>query len=235
VTEWAPPSVRDLNGIIFFLFVIATLLVLIYARRRPDLTDLVLLLAFLWLALGAKRNVVWLGFVATPLLAVQLATLLPARQRNFAGSSALNGLLLGLLLLLYASALPWVKGAFWPPEVGRLLSEDTPVAAVERLRDEAERPERLFHAMSYGSYLIWALPEQKVFIDPRIELYPLEQWEDYLALSGGYNVAELLARYRIDGLLLSQDEQEALIVAARRLPGWELRYEDAQSAYFVRQ
>ena len=42
--------------------------------------------------------------------------------------------------------------------------------------------------MGYGSYLIWALyPDHKVFIDARVELYPLDVWEDYIAINQGQN------------------------------------------------
>ena len=36
VTEWAPPTIRDLGGMIFFLFLLLCIVVLAYARRRPD-------------------------------------------------------------------------------------------------------------------------------------------------------------------------------------------------------
>jgi hypothetical protein len=235
VTEWAPPSIRDIGGMIFFLFVIVTMLALIYGRRRPGLTDMLLLLAFLWLALGAVRNIVWFGFVATPLLVVQAGSLLPdARGRSSAGSPVLNAILVGVLLLLLGIGLPWVKPVVLPPSVGALLAEDTPVAAVRFIEQQPDRPQRLFHAMGYGSYLIWAAPEQKVFIDPRIELYPFDQWRDYINLGQANNVAELLDKYRIDSLLLSRAEQEALIDAVRQEPGWQQRYADDRSVYFQR-
>jgi hypothetical protein len=235
VTEWAPPSIRDISGTIFFLFVIVTMLALIYGRRRPGLTDMLLLLAFLWLALGAVRNVVWFGLVATPLLAAQAGSMLsPRSTRSTPGSPALNAALLGILLLLLAIGLPWVKPALLPPSVGSLLSEDTPVAAVAAIEQQPGRPERLFHAMSHGSYLIWAAPQQKVFIDPRIELYPFEQWVDYINLGQGNNVSELLAKYRFDGLLLSTSEQEGLIDVIRNDPAWQERYRDEHSVYYRR-
>jgi hypothetical protein len=236
VTEWAPPDIRDLSGAIFFLFVMVCGTVLIYAKRKPELTDMLLFGAFLWLALGATRNIVWFGFVATPLLAMQAATLLPPpRERRFQGSPAVNGALVGVLALLLLLGLPWVKPALaLPPEIGGLLHEDTPVAATERLRELPERPERLFHAMSYGSYLIWAAPEQKVFIDPRIELYPFEQWLDYIALSAGRDAGELAAKYRIDGFLLSKTEQRRLIERLRGDAAWAMAYEDDQTVLLVR-
>lgn len=236
VTEWSPPTIRDTGGMIFFLFVIACLLALTYARRRPQLTDLLLFLAFLWLALGAVRNIVWFGFVATPLLIVHVATLLPERTqaRTTSGSPMLNGMLIGVLSLLLLIGLPWVKPVLLPPELGSLLLDDTPVEAVGFIQSQPDRPERLFHAMSYGSFLIWAAPEQPVFIDPRIELYPYEQWRDYINLGQANNVPELLVDYDIDGLLLSTTEQEPLIEALRADPEWAIRYSDEHSVYLRR-
>jgi len=98
-----------------------------------------------------------------------------------------------------------------------------------------QRPQRLFHAMSYGSYLIWAAPEQKVFIDPRIELYPFEQWRDYILLGQGVEVEALLAKYRIDGMMLSIEEQAPLLEYARtRADVWREVYADEETVVLVR-
>jgi hypothetical protein len=105
---------------------------------------------------------------------------------------------------------------------------------VSFLRSQPDRPRRLFHSEAYGSYLIWAAPEQAVFIDTRIELYPYQQWRDYINLSQGSNVAALLQKYQIDGLLLSVEHQEGLIEVIRREGGWVERYADAQTVYFTR-
>jgi hypothetical protein len=236
VMEWAPPTIRDPSGVIFFLFLFLCIAVLTYARRRPDLTDMLLGGAFLWNALGAGRNVVWFGFVAAPLLAVQAATLLspPKRARAAAGSPTLNGLLIGMLGIMLVLALPWFKPALLPPSVGALLSEDTPIDAVAYLRGQPDRPRRLFHTEAYGSYLIWQAPEQPVFIDTRIELYPYEQWRDYINLGQGNNVAALLEKYAIDGLLLDTLRQKPLIDAVRRDGGWVERYRDEHTVYFTR-
>lgn len=242
VTEWAPPTIRDLGGMIFFLFVMFSVAVLTYARRRPDLVDMLFAAAFFWLALGAVRNIVWFGMVMTPLLVVLPAARNPVdesasvKHARFQGLPAMNWVLIGMLSLLLLLGLPWVKPALdLPPELGNLLTEDTPVAATTFMRADAQRPERLFHSLGSGSYLIWAAPEQSVFIDPRIELYPMEQWHDYINLSNGENVDALLAKYRIDGLLLDNEQQEALLEHVRADPAWDVRYQDAQSTYLVRR
>jgi len=237
VTEWAPPTIRDTDGKIFFAFLIGCGAVLIYARRRPDLTDLLLFGAFLWLALGAGRNAVWFGFVATPLLIVQAATLLPTPRTRapFAGSPLLNGVLIGMLTLLMVLALPWIKPALeLPPSIGALILDETPVQAVAFLRAQPDRPRHLFHTEAYGSYLIWAAPEQPVFVDTRIELYPYDQWRDYINLGQANSTAALIQKYAIDGMLLSAKYQQPLIDAIRADRGWVERYHDKQTSYFSR-
>jgi hypothetical protein len=240
VEEWAPPTIRDSggSGLIFFLFLISCGIVLIYARRRPDLTDMLLFGVFLWLALGATRNIVWFGFVATPLVVEQAATLLPAPSvaRRPPGSPIINAALIGMLALLLLIGLPWVKPHLdLPPSVGALLSEDTPVRAVNFMRQEPARARHLFHTEGYGSYLTWAAPEQPVFIDTRIELYPYEQWVDYINLGQGNNVARLLGKYDIDGLLLNKQRQEGLVKVVRADSAWTVRYEDDQTVYLLRR
>jgi hypothetical protein len=239
VSEWAPPTIRDANGIIFFLFVLVLVAVLTYTQRAPDLADLLLAGVFFWLALGAVRNIVWFGMVATPLLAVQAGRLGgPALQqgRRFQGLPVLNWMLIGVLGLLLLLGLPWVKPALdLPPELGALIDANTPVQATQCMQQQPQRPERLFHSMAYGSYLIWALPQQKVFIDPRIELYPFEQWRDYIALGGGGDVERLIARYGFDAMLLDKEEQAGLLDTLRADGGWRLACDDEYSAYLVKR
>ncbi|MEM8532560.1 MAG: hypothetical protein AAGF95_17080 [Chloroflexota bacterium] len=237
VTEWASPTIRDTNGLIFFVFLIGCGAILTYARRHPDLTDVLLFAAFLWLALGASRNIVWFGFVATPLIAVQAATFFsstkPARQTR--GSPFLNRIIVGLLVFLIFLASPWIKPAIFPPSVGALLSEGTPTQAVTALHNLEDPPQRLFHEMGYGSYLIWEAPDQPVFIDPRIELYPFDQWVDYINLGQANNVAQILQTYAIDGLLLSKEQQSSLVDLAQDDPAWQNVYEDEFSILFTKQ
>jgi hypothetical protein len=224
--------------VIFFLFVIIGVALLAYAPRRPDPVEMLVAGAFFWIALGAVRNNIWFIAVATPLLVDLLASWIPRGDAPaFQGAPPINAAFAGVIGLMLLLALPWVKPALdLPPELGGLLSPDTPVAAVDFVRGDARQPSRLFHEMGYGSYLIWADPRQKVWADPRIELYPLDQWLDYQWLSGGANADDLLAKYRIDGLLLSNKNQEALVAYAKARPQvWEQRYADDEATYFVRR
>ena len=143
-----------------------------------------------------------------------------------------------LAVMLTAGALvtlPWFKERLpFPPAKAGLISAETPVAATEFLLRERP-PGPLFHAMPFGSYLVWAAqPEYPVFVDSRIELYPVEVWLDYLHISAaGCGWEERLARYGVRTLMLSPQEQPALVAAARASPHWHLVYEDTAAVIFV--
>ncbi len=243
VTEWAPPTTRMLGGAIFFVYLMAMIAILVYAPGRPSLTDMLLAGAFFWLALGARRNAIWFAMLMAPIITVQLAHWRqvatagrPQKRSTFQGVPAFNAILIGFLGLLLVLGLPWIKPHLGlSSDLGPLLDANTPQEAVAHLQAEPadQRPERLFHTIGYGSYLIWAAPEQPVFMDTRIELYPLEQWRDYLSLSAGNNVEALLEEYRIDGLMLSNKDQEPLITVMQEDDGWEVRYEDEHTTYLA--
>jgi hypothetical protein len=123
------------------------------------------------------------------------------------------------------------------PNAPRLFSYDTPVAATEYLRAHPGSG-RLFNYMGYGSYLIWAFGDTtSVFADPRIELYPLAFWHDYLAISGARTVNPLLIdKYQVDRVLLSQLKQPQLAAAmAADSEHWALEYRDAAAAIYRRR
>jgi hypothetical protein len=242
VNEWQPPTVRSLAGQAFFLATLLLIAALALGRRRLSLTDTLLLCAFLWLAWSGMRYVVWFGMLAMPMLAQCLArpSSRPVPQRGdlfagvvavalVAGVSALQPPLKPLL------ALPAPYRALFAdlPDAPLLYSADTPVGAAAYLRDHPGG--RLFNDMAYGSYLIWSLPEPQVFVDTRVELYPLALWEDYLALGEARDYATLIERYGIDRALLSRSRQAPLVAALANDSGWIVEYEDRFSILYRRE
>src|SRR5262249_12639244 len=69
VNEWQPPTTHGIAGSVFFISILALLAAFALARRRPSITDVLLVCAFLWLAWGSQRNVIWYGMLAMPMLA----------------------------------------------------------------------------------------------------------------------------------------------------------------------
>ncbi len=232
VTEWASPLREPAAAfnMIFWALLLISLALLARYRRRLSLTDGLLFVVFTALALQSGRNILWWGSVAALVVAQTVPPALTARRIELA---VLNRLLAGLLAGLLVATLPWWKGDLGlPPSVGALLSEETPVAATAQLA-QLPAPQRLFHELGFGSYLIWARPTQPVFVDPRIELYPLQQWHDYIALGQGQQVDALAARYGFDGWLVSPITQPQLVAALSVNPRWELVIQTPAALYFA--
>lgn len=287
VSEWQPPTIRNLPGLVFFLSLLALPLAWLFSRQRPSLTDGLLAGVFAILAARSQREVAWYGMLAAPLLAQCLAGIVrSARQPNHgigtargrrsgrqsaarkrsdhlptpvvAAPSATNIrsqsglaplrvlLALGLLIALVAVQPPFSLRLPFAgrrpdsyaavPGAPRLFAHDTPVAAVEYLRQHPSDG-HLFNEMGYGSYLIWAIDETTpVFVDPRVELYSLPFWQDYLAISGARTLNELLiSKYSIECVLASERTQPRLISAlAVDSAHWALEYRDAESVIYRR-
>lgn len=250
VVEWQPTDLLTFPGVLIpFALTLAAWL----WRRRPerfDPTDALLLLAFAWLAWRGQRNVIWFGMVAWPIVAGLLArplhTARPFRRAPAPGVPLINyAAMLGLGLPLLAVQPPFKAALDLPPVFaglghsvaeGSLIDQSTPVAAVEWLRDHPLPADaRLFHDMGYGSYLVWALPEVRVSIDPRIELYPLADWQRYQRITRNQNALAELADLQATHALLSRlDQPELIETLAAPGSGWTQRYADDRAVFFER-
>jgi hypothetical protein len=250
VNEWQLPTTQGIAGFVFFTSILFLLATFTLARRRPSLTDLLLIAVFLWWAWGGQRYVVWYGMIAMPVLAGSLATLRPPRARRApAPRMVLPSTLIAVFLLgaLIAVQPPFKASLALPqpykelfadvPGAPELFNAETPVAATEYLRSHPLAG-RLFNEMGYGSYLDWALyPTSQVFVDPRVELYPLQTWEDYLAIreARDYN-ALLIDKYDVRRVLLDRKLQPKLAAAlATDSARWEREYSDARSEIYRRK
>jgi hypothetical protein len=228
--EWQAVTPVDAEGL--YILAVLAFTALIAVWKRPRVGDLLLLFPFALLELSAVRNGIWLSLVLGPLLSGWLARQ-PSRSNGEPTRATLVAPAAAIPLLL---AVPWLKPHLGPRGFRALVLEQrTPIAAVEALAKDDHRPTHLLHGMAFGSYLIWALPSQPVFVDPRLEFYPLEQWKDLEALERGENIDSIVARYAGDGFFCTKQREYRLISALMARPDYQMRYEDSDFAYFVRQ
>jgi uncharacterized membrane protein YqaE (UPF0057 family) len=235
IEEWQSPSPHGLANITFFVSILLFILLTIYSKYRLTPTEAILYGGFLWLAWSGQRYVIWYGMVATPILA-RLITSLPLKMPSFTPQKNWLNLILAILLFVPAIAVqPWfverqpLPDTYWQQvirgsESGALLSDRTPVSASEYLN--AHPGGKLFNEMGYGSYLIWEVPGQKVFVDPRVELYPYAQWLDYIRINNGADYNDILMQYGSDRILLDKNLQSELMRLLQDDPLWVLEYDD---------
>lgn len=218
VSEWQRTAAWRMPGVLFYPSLLVVV-VLVARRLRGFISTMpgTFLLGVSLAALGAwtERGVAWWGLALPFLLAPVFASpgpapepvdasrlpdwapLHPARARR---ASRVNGATAALLVALVIVALPW-----WRPEdplAGRTgLLSYAPSELAAALRDIARPGDRVVAPQTWGSWLEWAVPDARYFIDSRFELYPAEAWNDHMAL-GTTRAGDVLDRWNVDILVM---------------------------------
>jgi hypothetical protein len=243
VTEWAPPTLSTWMGAIFFCGLMASAVLLALSPKRSNFIQITTFLVFGLLGMKTSRGIVWFGLVMAPIVAVHLSAVVDhmpktePRPGNQEGSRFLNLLFAIVIIIMGVISLPWFKSVLpLPTAKAGLISSETPVQATQILLED-NLPGRVFNAMSFGSYLIWAAyPHYQVFVDSRIELFSEKVWIDYLKISNAEGDWETLLRdYGVNTLMMSPVEQTALVVAAQESDEWVVRYKDTSAIIFERK
>jgi hypothetical protein len=256
--EWQGPTLYEGTGILFFAQAAIFLTSLYLSRRRLRPTEILLVLAFGYLALTSLRNVLWWAWVTAPIMAANFAAWADLRraarpkpeteaepEKYSPGTPArtaevplLNWMFVavfagGALLLtpLWRQANPLV------PEAAKgYLAAGTPAGSAEYVRN-SRPPAPIFNYMEWGGYLEWALyPQYRMFIDGRFEARQVDVWNDYLAVfRARADWPEVLDRYGINTLVLNKTAMPSLVRFVSQSPGWSNAYEDSQGVVFVRR
>jgi hypothetical protein len=118
-------------------------------------------------------------------------------------------------------------------ELEQSVEKQFPVRAVAYLRAHPN-PGRIFNTYGAGGYLIAYLPERRVFIDGRGDLYEVEGvLNDYVQMATlKPAVLSLLNSYRIQTCLIGRDDALGRVLAERS--EWRQVYFDDQHVIFER-
>jgi hypothetical protein len=240
VTEWAPTSIDQLEGIIVFASAAVLGGVAVVSSVRLSRGEVITLLAFGIVALASVRGVVWFGFVLAPIAARLLVGLPWPRRAARRERPVLNAAILVTIVAVTMLSLPWTKHLVpgLPESKRGLVSSNSPVRVAAYLQTHDAPPSgRMLNFELWGGYFDWAVwPRHQAFLDGRYELYPTRVWLDYLALVGGSaRWRELLDTYDISYAVLSPSEQPELVALLRQAPDWRVEYADGQAILLVRQ
>lgn len=231
IDEWAPVSLTHASG--WLMIGSALLVVALLVCRATGVTwrALLTLGIFVVLAMSAQRAIVWWAMVAPATLAgMGVIGELGEAAASDEGSAGNRGVALaaiGALMVAAVAVLPW-----WPWSPAQALLE-APAGLTSAAQTTLPAGSRLFVDQSWGSWFEYAVPQDPVFVDARIEILPADVWGDYAAItSAGAGWREVLEKWQPDAILAAPNWK--LIPYLRADPGWRVAYEDADGVLFVR-
>ena len=246
VTEWQPPSPLSFVGIALIATAIGASAVIVATLRRgvpigriwPTVGWLVGLAA---LAVSAERGIAWWAIGAPVAVAGLLAapassaeTPAPAAAPPRPVPSSPLGIAIVALVAVAGGLLvvPWLGSDPVDGPADRLT--DAPAGLTTAVR-AAGPGVRLFAAQRWGSWLEWAVPEDTVLVDSRIELFPSAVWDDHLAVSAGDpGWQAILDRWGVELIVASPTEQAGLLAALATDSGWTRIAADDEGAVYAR-
>ncbi|HVC34791.1 MAG TPA: hypothetical protein VNL16_14870 [Chloroflexota bacterium] len=239
--EYLSPTFHVFSTQIFLGVLILVLTALALARTRPPLPHLLLVAVDLAFALYSVRNIPLFAVTALPIVALdfdpvwrrllaspnRLALISSAISRRFARGEAQARLFAWpalATLVLVGAALNHGEIAGFPLVDARFEPSVFPVAAVQRAR-AAHLTGRIFNEFEWGGYLLYAWPEQKVFIDGQTDLYGETLTRTYaqiVDLDPGWRDA--LRSWDVSLVIVPADS--ALAAELEREPHWSVWYRD---------
>ncbi len=188
------------------------------ARRSGDLTLCACSLALLPTALTATRNVGPFLMIAVPALAVLVPAQWHRDRPSTAGNPRLNCatavaaalLAVGVVVYSYASSIGHLR---WSP------LPTASFAAVNACRGN------LYNRFDEGGYLIWFVPDRRVFVDSRFFPYPDDLIKEQIRIESSGDAESVFRRYDIHCAYLPSTS----LVANRLMQtGWKALYRDEQ-------
>lgn len=185
--EFLSPNFHEIDGRIFLLGILGVLAALTFHRERPSYPRLLAIAMTLAFGLISVRNMALFGLTALPLVALHVNDAWrglpdPRGIRSRFGATAQTG-----------STLPWVLPivvAFVLLGLARgrvggtqVVADDLdpatfPIAAVAKGR-AAGLEGRMFSEFVWGGYLVYAWPEQRIFIDGGTDFFGDPLYEEF--------------------------------------------------------
>jgi hypothetical protein len=239
IQEWQTPDFHQAQVLPFLLMMLLSLVALAGTKEKVEPIRLVLVLAFVALALMAARNIALFAIASSPFLVRHLDSAfsrlaLPSTRNRPIPERRARAVNLVLFALLLVPAGFKVMIPLAPRTNEEAVRQAFPEAAVEYLR-AADVPGPIFNSYNWGAYIIWSLyPEYLSFVDGRTDLFDDELLRQYLTAwraEGGWQ--QVLDQWGIATVLLEPDAPLSRVLIES--DDWRTVFSDHQAVVIVRQ
>lgn len=243
--EWSPLTLRSTNGQWYAVAVLLAAFSLKITPRRIRCGEVLALVGTGLLAAWSARMLNWFAPVAGLVIGVHLTAGLrglrtAVRVRTPSEPAVLWSIASVGLLWIVVAITPFgrhlLRGT--TPDDSRLLSQQTPVRAVEFLNGMKNIPRGIaFVPAEWSGYVMNRGPQAvRPLVNLHVHLMPEEIWKDYLRLiRGPSDWSSIMDEYGVNVAIVSKTEQPALVRKIRDSADWKAEYEDRQGVVFVRR
>jgi len=238
IMEYRSPNFHQ--ALPFKYLLLLTIATLAVSRAAANPIELLLVLAFTYMALYSERHIPLFAIIIAPILVRRIDLMMSSREgtisrwfiRRFKNLAAIDGQLSGhfwpiaaLLLVGFMAGMGLIRFTFDPAKM--------PIAAVEFLKHEKLQG-NMYNPEQFGDYVIYAAwPQYRVFVDGRIDMYGPETMSNYMkvaALQPGWR--DVLTKYGINFIFDHANSPLASLLKERG--DWRLVYADRVANIFVR-
>lgn len=235
IAEWVPPNLF-ISGLIFFSWIILTLICFKKGKNQPGFWLFLALIPIAYFSLRAQR---YLPFYFTLAFYVFFANYPLLKKLHFPA------------LILFLPFFLLICSLFWrlPATISRNASftnwcQNSPLVypqeAVSFLRKQNIKG-NIFNRYEWGGFLIWQLPEFKVFVDGRMPSWPTPSGKspytiylETLQTQPGWE--ETLNQYQINWLFLSPGTfMDLKLRPSPEKYGWKEVYRDKTAVIYNRK
>lgn len=233
IIEFQPPTLEESAA--FFPLLALAGAALIRRGRELNLTEVLVFGAFAAAALHERRNLAECLVVIAAPLAVRLSELLVAASARPLILTAAQIVLPPVAFLAALGVAREPLPVFWQRIHLGANPFRIPLAAAAFIREQGVQG-RCFSSMDFGGFVAFALPESKVFHDPRLMAYPDSLWEE-LKKAEGDEVAfdALVNRFDIEWSLRSNRPLFFSGTGVLSKARWALVYSDDAATVRVRR
>ena len=228
LAEWQPTTMSDVRGMGVYAVLGALMAAGLTGRFRANAFELIATAIGAIMALQHVRMMFVFGILVAPIVARMSAGWRPVSRPARQTDLSINGLFLAAGVLCTFLA--------FPGEARRRADVDSrnPVKAVAFLK-QSSLPGPLLNDYAWGGYLIWALPERKVFVDGRGDVF---DWAGLMAKYRDWSLVQadpamLLDEYKIGLCLIPAGSP--ISHALDHLANWRKVHSDDFAVVYARE
>lgn len=241
IGEFISPNFHSLWAIPFEIFLLFTLAVFAYSKRRLNLIEILLLILFMHLSLFSARYIPLFCIIATPIIIKQLKHVMETSNGKFSSflktkgnsfseiDASGNHFIWPAMTLLIVVLL-----SFYGLLEHNFDADKKPVAASKFLEKEYIQG-NMFNMDEFGDYIIYRnYPRYKVFIDGRIDMYGVKMLKEYNKVIGFESGWEkILGKYNIKWVIY--DSSSPLSRYLKQNKNWHFIYSDKVASIFLKE